>query len=105
MLAYKLPHQIRVPDPELLAHIEMTRAEMSALKKQLSVLRSDKTELHSERSDLQRRLGEQQALVTKLQAALQASQQGTCELSSHCLWVVASITLHVWAQYPCIATF
>ena len=67
-----------MPDPELLAHVEQCRAEMDAMKKQLSLLKNDKTDLSSERSRLQAQVAEQAAVITQLQAALDASRQGVC---------------------------
>ena len=67
-----------MPDPELLAHVEQCRAEMDAMKKQLSLLKNDNTDLSSERSRLQAQVAEQTAVITQLQAALDAAQQGAC---------------------------
>ena len=63
--------QITVPDPELLAHIEMTHNEMVAMKKQLTLLKNDKSDLCSERGQLQQQISEQTTRITQLTAALE----------------------------------
>ena len=60
--------QVIVPDPEVLAQLEMTQAELEAMRRQLLAVKDKERHLHGEKSQLHAELARVKGEVARLQA-------------------------------------